>query len=153
MTILRRKFLGLAAAGIAAASLSACGAAPPPPTEVALTINGGANMNNGRPAQVKVYYLAAKAAFDGGDFFALFDTPEAVLGTDLVSVDSYLLQPGATVTDAKSFKEAPAHIGVIAAFQSVDQPGWKATKPLAAKKVNNAEVSVSGMNVNLSVSQ
>lgn len=155
MTILRRKFLGLTAAAVAAAALSACGSPPPPPTDVALTVSGGAGMNNGRPAQVKVYYLASKAAFDGGDFFALFDSPEATLGTDLVAVDSYLLQPGAVVTDAKSFKptQAPSHIGVIAAFQSVDQPGWKASEALAPKTANNAVASVAGMSVSLAVSQ
>ncbi len=153
MTILRRKFLGLTAAAIAAAALSACGSPPPPPTDVALTVSGGANMNNARPAQVKVYYLASKAGFDGGDFFALFDTPEATLGPDLLAVDSYLLQPGGVVTDAKSFKVAPSHIGVIAAFQSVDQPGWKAVEAIAPNSANTAEAAISGMSVSLSVSQ
>jgi type VI secretion system protein VasD len=154
MTILRRRFLGLTGAAVAAAALSACGAPPPPPpTDVALSIAGGSDMNNARPAQVKVYYLASKAAFDGGDFFALFDTPEATLGTDLVNVDTYLLQPGSAVADAKSFKQAPSHVGVIVAFQSVDQPGWKAVKPLAPNTVNTVAASVSGTLVSLAVSQ
>jgi len=154
MTILRRQFLSLAGVTVAAAALSACGAPPPPPpTDVALSIAGGGDMNSGRPAQVKVYYLASKAAFEGGDFFALFDTPEATLGPDLVAVDSYLVQPGSAIADAKSFKQAPSHIGVIAAFQSVDQPGWKAVKPLAPNAVNTVAVSISGTLVSLAVSQ
>ena len=57
------------------------------------------------------------------------------------------------MADVKSFKQAPSHIGVITAFQSVDQPGWKAVKPLKANALNTVAVSVSGTIVSLAVSQ
>ena len=140
---------------LGAFGLAACAPPPPPPpTEVALTITGGADMNSGgRPAQVKVYYLTAQAGFASGDFFALFDSAAATLGADLLSDDQYLLAPGDVKTDAKTFPSPPTHIGVVAAFQNIDQPGWKTIQPLAPNAVNTVKVSVGSATVSVAVSQ
>ena len=61
-------------------ALSACVTTPEPAsTGVELNITGAADMNGGLPTQVKVYYLASDASFRSGDFFALFNAPEATL--------------------------------------------------------------------------
>jgi len=144
---MRSAFRTIAALALAAA-LGAC-ASPPPPTTVALTIAGGETMNGGAPAKVKVYYLNSTAKFEAGDFFALFDSPEATLGQDLVSVDEYLLAPGKKVEDAKSFPMPPAAAGVIAAFRDIGQPGWRVSKPLKPNDANDVAVTLDGQTVTL----
>ena len=89
-------------------ALSACVTTPEPAsTGVELNITGAADMNGGLPTQVKVYYLASDASFRSGDFFALFNEPEATLGSDLVAVDDFQLVPGRNVGDSRSFAQAP----------------------------------------------
>lgn len=143
MMITRRR-VGQFAALTLIAGLTACAEPPPPPTTVALGIVGGAGMNGGAPAKVKVYYLASTAKFEASDFFAVFDTPEATLGADLVSVDEYLLAPGKEEKDAKSFPAPPVAIGVIAAFRNIGQPGWRAVAPLAPNTANPIVVTLAG---------
>lgn len=128
---------------------AACATPPPPPTTVDLKVAADATSNGGAPVQVKVYYLNSTAAFKAGDFFALFNEPQATLGADLMAVDTYLLQPGTEATDAKSFDVAPAAVGVIAAFRSVDQPGWRAEKALAPNAPNPVIINISGQSVAL----
>ena len=132
--------------------LTACSAPPPPPpstlpTTVELSIAGGADMNGGLPAKVKVYYLASTSRFSSADFFAVFGEPEATLGADLVSVEEYQLVPGATVADAKSFDTAPVAIGVVAAFREIGRPGWRAVGPLVPNAENPVEVTLAANTV------
>ncbi|MEM6549381.1 MAG: type VI secretion system lipoprotein TssJ [Pseudomonadota bacterium] len=138
------------AAGVLLAVAACGGDEPPPPTTVGLTVTGGADMNGGAPAKVKVYYLSSTSAFVAADFFALFDQPEATLGPALIGIDEYLLTPGAAVNDAKTFPAAPpAAIGTVAAFRSVDQPGWRATKAIAPNAENLIAVTIDGQTVTI----
>ena len=151
MNITRR----LAVAAISAATLAACAPPPPPPppppapTAVALTITGAADMNGARPAKVKVYYLASAAGFGSADFFALFDTPEAVLGADLLAKDEYTLAPGRTVEDSKQFPTPPSAIGIVAGFRDVGGPGWHAVVSLTPNAPNPIAARLSGNTVKI----
>jgi type VI secretion system protein VasD len=129
--------------------LAACAAPPPPPppTSVNLSITGGSDMNGGAPAQVKVYYLASPAGFGTGDFFALFDTPEATLGADLIAVDTFQLAPDRTVTNSREFTTNPTAVGVVAAFRAIDGATFKALRPLTPNTRNPVTVTLSGNRV------
>ncbi|MEM6933287.1 MAG: type VI secretion system lipoprotein TssJ [Pseudomonadota bacterium] len=142
--MITRRTMGRLSAAMFLTALAACAEPPPPPTTVALSIVGGPTMNGGVPAKVKVYYLASTAKFEAADFFALFDDAEATLGPDLASVDEYLLAPGKTEEDAKSFLTPPVAIGVIAAFKNIGQPGWRAVAPLAPNTENPIAVILDG---------
>ncbi|MEL6479200.1 MAG: type VI secretion system lipoprotein TssJ, partial [Pseudomonadota bacterium] len=95
------------------------------------------------------YYLRSTAKFNAADFFAVFDEPEATLGPDLASVDEYLLAPGKSVADAKSFDAAPVAVGVVAAFREIGQPGWRKTAPLAPNADNPVAVTLDGNQVGI----
>lgn len=69
----------------------------PPSTD--LNINVAADVNpdiSGRPSPVvlKVFELSSRTIFDTQDFFSLYDTPEEILGPDLLKKDELELQPG-----------------------------------------------------------
>lgn len=136
-----------------AGALAACAEPPPPPpppTTVALEIVAGADLNGGVPAKVQIFYLSSTAAFEAADYFSLADNAQATLGADLIAADEYLMQPGATVTAAKTFDIAPAAIGAVAGFRSVDQPGWRTTGPIAANAANKIDVSVGADTITVS---
>jgi len=131
---------------------SACAEPPTPPTTVALTVAGGADMNGGVPAKVQVFYLTSTAKFESQDYFTLSENAQGALGADLLAEDEYLLRPGDEATGAKSFPAGPvqpAAIGAIAGFRNVDQPGWKATAPLAPNGNNAVTVSVGAETVTI----
>ncbi|GMG81598.1 hypothetical protein LNKW23_08110 [Paralimibaculum aggregatum] len=127
-------------------ALAGCAEPPPPPqpTTVALKITGGPAMNGGVPAKVKVYYLTADANFKAQDFFALYDNGPATLGADLVTVDEYLLAPGQSVEDTKTFDRAVPHIGAVVGLRNIDQPGWRATGDLAPRAPNAVALTIDG---------
>lgn len=137
---------------VALLALSACGAAPqadaPTQTSVQLGITGGANMNGGAPAKVKVYYLNDTTAFARADFFSLFDQPQETLGDDLIAVDEFQLAPGRNVTDAKTFATAPAAMGVVAAFRDINGR-FSASKRLIPNTTNPAQITLSGNSVTI----
>ncbi|WP_299963761.1 type VI secretion system lipoprotein TssJ [uncultured Roseobacter sp.] len=126
-----------------ALTLSGCAARGPASTDVALTINGAADMNGGAPVEVKVMYLTDANAFRTADFFALFGTPEATLGADLISTQSFLVTPNTALTDARSFAQPPAAIGVIAAFRDITGT-FRATRGLTPDAPNPVTVTLSG---------
>ena len=131
-------------------ALSACAPGPQSTgTTVQLDIAGAADMNGGLPAQVKVYYLTSDASFRSGDFFALFNEPEATLGADLVSVDTYQLAPGRSVQDSRSFPQAPGAIGVVAAFRDIDGSRFLATRQVVPGATNAVSVSVGAKTVSI----
>ena len=126
-------------------ALVACtDAAPPAPTTVALGIAGTPDMNGGAPARVKVYYLTSDANFVAADFFQLWDDAGSTLGSDLVTVDEFLLSPGDTAEDAKSFDLAVTHIGAVAGLSDIDQPGWRAVSALAPRAPNAIALTLDG---------
>lgn len=128
---------------MALAALAGCADRGPAPTTVALSITGAADMNGGAPAQVKVYYLNDTAAFGSADFFAVFEEPEATLGSDLVAVSPFSLAPGRTVNDAQSFISPPAAVGVVAAFRDINGT-FLAVRPLVPNAPNPVQVTLTG---------
>ncbi|MBA83174.1 type VI secretion system lipoprotein TssJ [Thalassobius sp. S69A] len=141
----KRAFLGLAAAAL----LAAC--AGPSDTSVQLTLTGAADMNGGAPAQAKVYYLADSSVFASADFFAVFNDPQATLGTDLIEVKTYQLSPGRTIADTASFPAgapAPKAIGIVGAFRNINGR-FLAVRPLSPNASNPVQASLSGNSVTL----
>lgn len=140
INVTRRTAVALALAAVGAA----CAAPPPPETNVALTLTGGADMNGARPAKVKVYYLLAAATFGSADFFEVFEQPEVALGADLLGVEEFTIAPGRILTASKQFDVPLAAIGVVAAFQNIDGPGWRAIAPVVRHAANTITVSLAG---------
>ena len=130
-------------------TLAGCVSGGPSPTSVDLAISGAANMNGGAPAKVKVYYLASPATFQSADFFALFNNPEATLGTDLIAVDEFQLAPGRTVADTRIVNGNPTAIGVVGAFRDIDRAKFKGVKRLVPNSENRVRATLSGTTVSV----
>lgn len=149
--MLAKRNLSGAALTLAIASTLALGGCvtAPGPTTVNLTMTGAATMNGTAPAKVKVYYLASSAAFRAADFFPVFNTPQAALGSDLLAVDEFLLAPGRTLTNSRRLATPPAAIGVVAGFRDIDHARFKDIRPLTPNATNTVRVTVSGNAVSI----
>jgi len=108
------------------------------PTLVQGTIKAEPAVNpdrGGRPSPivVRVYELKAVAAFNGADFFALYDKEQETIGGDLVGREEFLLQPSESRQYRRQFQPDTKFIGVIGAYRDLEQSRWRQVMPVPAK--------------------
>ena len=68
----------------------------PPSTDLKINVSKNVNPDTSdRPSSVvmKIFELSSRTIFDTQDFFSLYDTPEKILGPDLLKKDELELQP------------------------------------------------------------
>lgn len=101
-----------------------------PPSTV-LIINVSKNVNpdtSERPSPVvmKIFELSSRTIFDTQDFFSLYDTPEKILGPDLLKKDELELQPDSIQQYKMSLNRNTRYVGVVVAYRNIDQARWRA---------------------------
>ena len=129
---------------------------PPPPTRVQLTIEASPDANPdgaGRPSPVvvRVYELSTSNSFETGDFFQLFEQPEATLGADLRGTADIVVPPGGRQSLSREVSDDTRYIGVLANFRDIDQARWRdgviipanQTTPVVVR-IGRLDVSVAG---------
>lgn len=94
------------------------------------------------PVQVRIYELAADANFNRSGFFALFDNDQAALGQEMKGREEMVLKPGQQLKIEREYKEGPKFIGVIAAFQDIDNATWRAVQPVVEHETNAFDIDV-----------
>ena len=123
----------LLACGIALAV--GCGSSPPL-LRGTITVDSNVNPDRaGRPSPivVRVYELKSVAAFNGADFFALFDSEQAALSGELVGREEFQLQPAETRQYQRQLQPETKFIGVVGAFRDLEQARWRQTAPVPKK--------------------
>jgi type VI secretion system protein VasD len=137
-----------------AASCSQPPPPPPPPTIVKVQVSATADANataqgQGAPVTIRVYQLASKSAFEGAEFYRIFNGDAATLGADLVKKDEFLLAPGSS----KSITLTPADnvhaIGVFAAYRDFQNVTWRADADIPAKQTTTVTVSADRTGIKL----
>lgn len=147
----RRHVLGC----LALLTLARCGAAPPPPPVLNLTIIGTARQNpdtSGQPSPVavRVYQLSGTGKFSQADVFALKDNEAKTLGTEeAATAQEYLISPGATQKVTINLKPMVSSIGVAVLYRDIDQAQWRATAPAAASGPTDLTATVGKLAVTL----
>lgn len=132
------RFLGVV---FAVAMLTACaGGGAPKDIELKGELIAAGNVNpnrNGRasPVKVVVFHLRNSEAFLAGDFFSLYDRKSAVLADDQISRVDIQITPGQQRALGSEFDPETRFIGVLAAFQQIDQANWRALLPLPETKL------------------
>jgi type VI secretion system protein VasD len=119
---------------------------PPPPTVVNISMTAAANANpdtdgKGAPVSLRVYQLGSQAGFVGAEFFPLYNTDAATLGTDLVKRDDFILAPGATKTTTLTPRDDVKSIGVFAAYRDFQHATWRAAADIPPHQVTNITVT------------
>ncbi len=129
-----------------AALLAGCGAPPPPPpTQVAVTLTAAANANptpdgKGAPVVLRVYQLASTSAFNGAEFFDLFNQDQATLKTDLIKRDDVTLAPGQSKTLNLTPTDQAKSIGVFAGYRDYGHAIWRVTADIPPHKTTKITV-------------
>ena len=118
-----------------------CGSSPPL-LRGAITVDSNVNPDRaGRPSPVvvRIYELKAVAAFNGADFFALFDNESATLSGELVGREEFQLQP------------ETKFIGVVGAFRDLEQARWRQAVPVPSKRSPTITIGLQARAVTVAV--
>jgi type VI secretion system protein VasD len=137
----RPHLLAWTSVGVLAAG--SCAKAPPPAppsitiaappdarVKAPMTLAASSDTNpdaTGRPSPVvvRVYQLKTDAAFNGADFFQLFDDEQKVLGAELISRDEFVLAPAERRMLDVTVSGETRYVGVIAAFRDIRNAQWR----------------------------
>lgn len=77
------------------------------------------------PLVVRIYELRSKDAFQGADFFDLYDDAEETLGDDLLRSSERVIRPAQEWTHEMRLNRHTRYIGIIGAFRNIDDADWK----------------------------
>ncbi len=120
----------VAAVVLTVAFVAGCASGPPKPTVVNGTVQAAANVNPSiskrpSPLLVRIYELKSGAAFGNADFVSLYQGDQAVLGSEMVSRDEFVLNPGDSRPIQKLAAPETRFIGVFAAYRDLDRAKWR----------------------------
>ena len=151
------RFTVLLIFSLVALSLAGCASAPkpPPPTviQVDLEVAPGVNPDlRGRasPVVMKFFELKSLAAFEGADFFSLFEKEKETLGADLVAREEYQLQPQENRKFERTLQRDTRYVGVVAAFRDLERAKWRASLAVPAEKATPVTIQVGARSVSIS---
>jgi len=115
---------------------------PPPPTLIRASVIASADVNpdaQGRPSPivVKVFELKSLAAFEGADFFSLFDKDSATLGPEMNARDEFTLTPGTQRTIERKAGSETRFLALVAAYRDLGRAAWRTSVPVSANDLNH----------------
>lgn len=138
-------------AAAALAILASCGGQPPkeekPPPVLRVNLAAETDANRGPggralPIVVRLYELKAQGAFNGADFFSLYDREAEALGGELIAREELTLAPGQTSKIQKTLDPQTRYLGILGAFRDIDRAAWRSLVPIPEGKDMNVEVAV-----------
>jgi type VI secretion system protein VasD len=130
-----------------------CGSSPPL-LRGAITVDPNVNPDRaGRPSPivVRVYELKSVAAFNGADFFALYENEQATLSGELVGREEFQLQPAETREYRRQLQPDTKFIGVIGAFRDLEQARWRQAVPVPSKSKPTITIGLQARAVSVTV--
>jgi type VI secretion system protein VasD len=88
--------------------------------------------DRGRPSPLSVsfYQLKGREAFDGADFFSLYDKGKETLGDDFIAVSKANLTPGTEARLTLTLKSGVKFIGIVGAYNDVNNTKWRKVIPI-----------------------
>lgn len=99
------------------------------------------------PVVVRLYYLRSSDAFQGADFFQLYDDEAAVLANDLVTREEFSIRPESSVSFERKLDDGTRYIGVAAAFQDLEDAQWRALTELPEKTETTLHIEVQRLGI------
>ena len=92
----------------------------PPSTDLIINVSKNVNPDTSErpsPVVMKIFELSSRT---------IFDTPEKILGPDLLKKDELELQPDSIQQYKMSLNRNTRYVGVVVAYRNIDQARWRA---------------------------
>ena len=121
-------------------------------TKLDLTVNTSSDLNpdqSGRPSPVvvRLYSLVSPTLFENADFVSLYQNDQAVLGADFLRKEEKDFQPSEKFSAQLDFNEKANFIGIMVAYQDIEQANWRLTLPLERGKHNYINIKLTADSV------
>jgi len=145
----------LIAALIALAALSAgCSLFGSKQTTAAIQLRAVWSLNpdaSGRPSplRIRLYELKSAGAFDGQDFFSLYDRDKEVLGADLVARQELQVEPGMQKDFKLTLNPDTKFFAVLAQYRDIEHAKWRATMQVRPGKTTRMLLNLDSLSVKL----
>jgi type VI secretion system protein VasD len=149
-----RRTAALLLFGCLLAAGTGCGSSSPPLLRGAIAAGPKSNPDaRGRPSPVvvRVYELRSVGAFNGADFFALFEREQEALGSELVGREEFTLAPGEKRPYQRQLQPDTKFIGVAAAFRDLENSSWRQTAPVPPARRPTLTIGVEALAVTMMV--
>ncbi|MBL4829776.1 MAG: type VI secretion system lipoprotein TssJ [Aliivibrio sp.] len=119
----------------------------PDPTLMDLKLAASSNLNPdqiGRPSPmvVKLIELNTPTAFENAGFFQLYNNAIATLGPDLIAEEEIIMRPGETKNFKFHIKDGSKYVGIIGAYQQLDDSQWKFLYSVELEEQQSIELAV-----------
>lgn len=126
-------------------SCSTINAIIPPSTDI--NFNASADLNpdmNGRasPVVIKVFELSSRTIFDTQDFFTLYESPEDILGPDLLKKDELELQPEELQQYKMVLNKNTRYVGFVVAYRDIDSSRWRSVIEVSPTGYDNFTMNI-----------
>lgn len=121
--------------------------------KISITTANDLNKNpNGSssPVVLIIYQMKSNLTFNTTDFFSLYKNSKATLGEDLISGQPFVLLPNKTQDVPVKINNTTQYLGVIAAFQDINNAQWRQSIQL---NKNTKNIVIKLENSNLTVEE
>ena len=101
--------------------------------DITVTAEAGVNPDDkGRaaPIMVRIYELKSEGSFESADYFSLYSNDKALIGSDLLARDEFILRPGDVKTIWRKSHPDLAAIGVVAGYRDLAQADWRVVQKI-----------------------
>lgn len=107
--------------------------------------------SRGRPSPVvvRLYELKSLAAFNGADFFSIYERDKETLGAELLAREEFLFRPGETRKLERKLQPEATYVGVIAAFRDLEHSQWRGTMAVAPGQVVPMLIKLEGSKISI----
>lgn len=104
-------------------------------TKLDITITAAADVNpddKGRaaPILVRLYELKSEGTFESADYFSLQSNDKALIGSDLLVREEFIMKPGEVKTIRRKSHPDIEAIGVLAGYRDLPQADWRVVHKL-----------------------
>lgn len=104
-------------------------------TKLEITITAAADVNpddKGRaaPILVRLYELKSEGTFESADYFSLQTNDKALIGSDLLVREEFIMKPGDVKTIRRKSHPDIEAIGVLAGYRDLPQADWRVVQKL-----------------------
>ena len=139
--------------------LSACAGAPPPPepTAVDMQISASVDVNpdmQGRPSPIILHIMELNSTeqFNRLDYMGLTQSTGAALGSELVSKNQLVLQPGNSQALPMELDSQTTAIGLVAGYRDIDNATWRTSIPITQGTTKGISITLGKQQILTSVS-
>jgi type VI secretion system protein VasD len=122
------------------------------PARVYLNVQQNVNPDiHGRPSPVvlRMYELKSLTAFNGADFFSLYEKDKETLGSELLAREEFFLRPGDKQEFKRKLQDDTRFIAVLAAFRDLEHSQWRSSMAVTPGRRATIVVTLGGQKVTI----